>query len=141
MIVLDTNVVSELINAAPHPSVRQWFLQTPPKSTFISTVTIAELRYGLAILPAGRRKDILTNLIDSFLATALRTHALHFDEPAANAYATIRANGRKIGHTVPQLDAQIAAIAKAQNATLATRNTADFAHTGITLINPWTHSP
>ena len=137
MIVLDTNVVSELIRPRPNPSVVNWVARQPGTSLFISAVTEAELRYGVAILPAGHRRERLAAEIASTLREDFAGRILSFDSAAARAYAMIMADRRATGRPIGQFDCQIAAIARARGAPVATRDVADFAGCGIKVVNPW----
>ena len=141
MIVLDTNVLSELMRCAPDQAVEAWVSRQPPSSLFVATVTEAELRYGAALLPAGRRRDSIAAAIDAMLAEDFAGRVLPFDGPAAACYAQIAADRRNKGRPISDFDAQIAAIARSRGAALATRNVADFEGCGITIINPWTFRP
>ena len=137
MIVLDTNVVSELLLVLPNPLVLQWIEIQSRQSVHITAVTEAELRTGAVILPVGKRKTYLTKLIEDTLREDFPERILPFDSAAALVYANICAYRRSLGRPISQFDAQIAAICKARGATLATRNVADFADTGLKLVNPW----
>ena len=137
MIVLDTNVVSELLLALPSPLVLNWIESQPPPLVNTTAVTEAELRLGAAILPEGRRKTQLTKLIEDTLREDFPERILSFDSAAAAFYANICAHRRGLGRPISPFDAQIAAICKARGATLATRNVGDFADVGLKLINPW----
>ena len=137
MIILDTNVVSELLLVLPNPLVLQWIEKQSPPALHTTAVTAAELRLGAAILPVGKRKTHLTKLIEDTLREDFFERILSFDSAAAVRYADICAHRRALGRPVAQFDAQIAAICKARGATLATRNVADFADIGLKLINPW----
>ena len=137
MIVLDTNVVSELIRPRSNPSVVDWVARQPGTSLFISAVTEAELRYGVAILPAGHRRERLAAEIESTLREDFSRRILPFDSAAARAYATIMADRRATGRPISQADCQIAAIARARGAPVATRDVTDFAGCGIKVVNPW----
>ena len=137
MIVLDTNIVSELIRPRPNPSVVDWVARQPGTSLFISAVTEAELRYGVEILPAGHRRERLAAEIESTLREDFSRRILPFDSAAARAYATIMADRRATGRPIGQSDCQIAAIARSRGAPVATRNVADFAGCGIKVVNPW----
>ena len=137
MIVLDTNIVSELIRPRPNPSVVDWVARQPGTSLFISAVTEAELRYGVEILPAGHRRERLAAEIESTLREDFSRRILPFDSAAARAYATIMADRRAAGRPISQADCQIAAIARSRGAPVATRNVADFAGCGIKVVNPW----
>lgn len=137
MIILDTNVVSELLLVQPNPLVLQWMEKQSPPSVHTTAVTEAELRLGAAVLPVGKRKTHLIKLIEDTLKEDFPERILSFDSAAAALYADICAHRRKLGRPISQFDAQIAAICKARDATLATRNVADFADIGLKLINPW----
>jgi predicted nucleic acid-binding protein len=137
MIVLDTNVLSELMRTAPEPRVDRWLAAQPTASVFTSAVTEAELRYGIALLPAGKRRSSLSALLQEILAEDFDGRILPFDSPAAAAFAEIATDRRKAGKPISQADAQIAAIARSRGAALATRNVADFQGCGIEVINPW----
>jgi predicted nucleic acid-binding protein len=137
MILLDTNVLSELMRPMPDASVERWLADRPTASVFTSAITKAELRYGLALLPNGRKRSALAAAMEAMLAEDFRGRILPFDSQAAVAFATIAAERRQNGRPIPQADAQIATIARSRGAALATRNVADFADYGIELINPW----
>ena len=137
MIVLDTNIVSELIRPRPNPSVVDWVARQPGTSLFISAVTEAELRYGVEILPAGHRRERLAAEIESTLREDFAGRILSFDSAAARAYAVIAAARRAAGRPISQADCQIAAIARSRGVPVATRDVADFAGCGIKVVNPW----
>ena len=140
MIILDTNVVSELLLVLPNPRVLEWIEKQSPPALQITAVTEAELRLGAAILPVGKRKTHLTKLIEDTLREDFPERILSFDSDAAALYADICAHRRSLGRPISQFDAQIAAICRARGATLATRNVTDFADIGLKLINPWSAS-
>lgn len=137
MILLDTNILSELMRAAPEVAVEQWLADQPAASVFISAITEAELRYGLALMPVGRRRSTIAAEIEGMLGEDFRGRILPFDSPAAVAFAEIAADRRQAGRPISQADAQIAAIARSRGAALATRNVADFEGCGIEVVNPW----
>ena len=137
MILLDTNVISELMRTEPARIVLDWFGQHDAAELFISAVTEAELRTGVAILPEGQRRDRLQLALDAMIDQDFQTHVLPFDSPAAKAYADIAAGRRAAGRPIAEADCQIAAIARAMGAPVATRNVKDFDGCGIRLINPW----
>ncbi len=137
MIVLDTNVVSELMREDSAPEVRAWFFQQSPSDVFLSAVTEAELRYGVEIMPAGRRRDSLATALEGFVERDLAGRVLSFGTTAAKAYATIAAERRAAGRPIGQADCQIAAIARSLGASVATRDTRGFEGCGVDLINPW----
>jgi toxin FitB len=137
VIVLDTNVISELIRNVPDPGVLSWLDELPVGELATTAVTAAELRYGVARLPSGHRKRELTVAISGLLNEDFYGKVLPFDERAAIRYADIVASRERAGRPMDVADAQIAAICRDLGATLATRNTADFEETGIPLIDPW----
>lgn len=136
MIVVDTNVVSELMRPAPEPVVVTWIRQQPRGSLVTTAITLAEIRFGLARLPDGRRATELRRLADDVLA-AFPAQLLAFDASAAAAYGVLAAARERAGHPIDALDGQIAAICQSHAAALATRNTKDFVQTGVELIDPW----
>jgi predicted nucleic acid-binding protein len=136
MIVLDTNVVSELMRATPAPAVLAWLQQTSSTGLYTTAVTAAEIRYGIARLPEGRRRQDLHQAANEIFA-AFPRQVLPFDLAAATAYADVVASRERDGNPISGFDAQIAAICRSQAATLATRNAKDFTDTGIAVIDPW----
>jgi len=138
MIILDTNVLSELLRPAPAGQVERWLAAQDGAKVYFTTVGEAELRLGVAILSAGKRRAALTTAIEGLLDEDFRDRILPFDRPAARAYATIAAERRAAGRPISQFDCQIAAIARAREATVATRNISDYEGCGIELIDPWT---
>jgi toxin FitB len=137
VIVLDTNVISELTRHAPAPEVISWLDSLAATDVATTAITAAELLYGVAKLPGGRRKTELKAAVDGLLREDLSGRVLSFDEPAAHRYADIVSGRERLGRPIGAADARIAAICRAVDATLATRNTDDFEQTGIKLINPW----
>ena len=135
MILFDTNVISELMRAEPAQIVLDWFGQHEAADLFISAVTEAELRTGVAILPDGQRRDRLQLAIDAMIDQDFRSRVLPFDSLAAKPYAEIAAQRRAAGRPIAEADCQIAPITRATNAPIATRN--DFEGCGIGVINPW----
>ena len=127
MIVLDTNVVSELMRPDPAPAVDAWVAGRPAESLFFSAVGEAELRYGVAIMPAGRRRNRVGGEIEAMLSEDFEGRVLPFDTRAARAYAEIAAACRAIGRPVAQ----------ARGMAVATRNVRHFEHMGIDVIDPW----
>ncbi len=138
MILLDTNVLSEMMRAAPDARVERWLARQADADVFISAITEAELRYGVALLPAGRRRDALAAAVGAMLGEDFAGRVLPFDSAAAVAFAEVAAGRRQAGRPVAQADAQIAATARSRVAVLATRNVADFEGCGIEVVNPWT---
>lgn len=137
MIVLDTNIVSELMRTAPEPRVVSWVDMFSASDVLVTAVTAAELRYGVARLPEGRRKRELHTKIDGLLTEDFEDKILPFDAPAATHYGEIVAARVRAGRPISMADAQIAAICRNWSARLATRNVYDFADTGVDAVNPW----
>ena len=137
MIALDTNVVSELMRPNPSSKVVDWVAAQAVPRFFLSTVSEAELRYGVEILPAGERRTRLLDEVEGMLAEDSAGRILPFDSAAARAYALIAAARRPAGRPINHADCQIAAIARCRGATIATRDVADFEGSGIDLIDPW----
>lgn len=137
MIVLDTNVVSELMRATPAPTVLRWVDAQDPASLWIASVTVQELYYGIARLPAGKRQSRINELVTSMLDEDFAGQVAAYDGEAAAIAGQLLARCEKTGRRMPLADAQIAAICLAHQATLATRNSRDFDGAGLDLINPW----
>ena len=137
MILIDTNVVSELMRPAPAPTVMTWFAAQESGALYLTAVSEAELRAGAAILPAGRRRDRLAAEVDAVVREDFAGRVLPFDSAAARAYAEIAASRRSAGRPILEADCQIVAIARARDAAVATRNAADFEHCGVSVIDPW----
>ncbi len=135
--LLDTNVVSELMRESPEPTVARWVSGHPVEDLFLSAVSEAELRYGAAILPMGRRRERLFFKIEAMLRDAFEDRVLPFDGDAARTYPHIAAARRSAGRPVASADCQIAAIAAARRMRLATRNVRDFEDMGIEIVDPW----
>ena len=138
MVVLDTNVVSELMRPAPDPTVEAWVTERAAATLFFSVVGEAELRYGVAVMPAGRRRDALASEIEAMLREDFAGRILPFDSEAARTYAGIVAARRATGRPVSQADCQIAAIARSRGMAVATRNGRDFVDMEIDIVDPWT---
>ncbi|MFI5427512.1 type II toxin-antitoxin system VapC family toxin [Aeromicrobium sp. UC242_57] len=137
MIVLDTNVISEIFRPQPDPQVVSW-LESLSGDVAITAITLAELLAGVRRLPSGKRKSELTSKIELALQPYRNTRAvLSFDDQAAEHYADVLISRDKAGLPISMADAQIAAICRANSAACATRNTKDFTHTGVELIDPW----
>ena len=137
MIVLDTNVVSELMRDVPNPDVRIWMDDLPTRDLFVTAVTEAEIRTGIAFLPQGARRQGLANAAERTLEGLFADRILPFDSGAARAYAEIAAGRRRKGRPIGEADCQIAAIARSRGMAVATRNVRDFADTGVETIDPW----
>lgn len=138
MIVLDTNVVSEPMRPVPDERVLRWLSAQDAGTLFLTAVTEAELRTGLALLPAGKRREGLTVALEAVLAQDFAGRVLPFEGgAAARAYAAIQAERRAAGRPIAMADAMIAAIARSRGLRVATRNTDDFEGTGVELVDPW----
>jgi toxin FitB len=136
MIILDTNVVSELMRAEPDPQVAAWARGRDRQELRTTSVTIAEIRYGIARLPDGRRKQVLLNATSDIFRT-FGDQVLPVDESAAEHYAAIASSRERSGKPISAFDGLIAAVCRSRGAALATRNLADFSGTGIETMNPW----
>lgn len=137
MIVLDTNVVSELTRTSPAPQVINWLDRVAPGQIFITSVTVGEMLYGVMRLPTGRRKATLATQVSVLLTTCFGGQALAFTAEAATEYADIVVSRETAGVPIPRADAQIAAICRLNGADLATRNVRDFTGTGVRIVDPW----
>ena len=137
MILLDTNVFSELMRPQADARVKAWILKQKSVDLIISTITIAEIQYGIARLPAGKRQSDLQERFLAFVKEAFRGRIYGFDETAAHLYGAIATNCEKIGNNADAVDLMIAAIAASQKAKIATRNIKDFKGCGVKIINPW----
>lgn len=137
MIVLDTNVVSELMQKAPEPCVMSWVDRFSASDVMITAVTAAELMYGVTRLPQGSRKQELHTKIAALLTEDFENQILPFDAPAATQYADIVASRERAGRPISMADAQIAAICRHWGIELATRNIKDFANIGVGTVDPW----
>ena len=138
MVLLDTNVVSELMRDVPNTEVLSWMDERPMRELFVTVVTEAEIRTGIAILPDGARRRGLADAAERTLRVLFAGRVLPFDSDAARAYADIAATVRAAGRPISQSDCQIAAIARSRAMAVVTRNVRDFADTGIEVIDPWT---
>jgi len=139
VIIVDTNVVSELMRPSPSPRVRDWVSAQAPGELCTTAITVAEVRYGLERLADGRRKQSLLSAAGEVFA-AFSDYIQPFDADAAIWYATIVARRDRLGLPIDGFDAQIAAICRTRGAALATRNAKDFRETGTDVIDPWQHS-
>ena len=137
MIILDTNVVSALMQQQPDPQVVDWLDRQPSESIWISAVTLFEGRYGLALLPDGRRKILLQESFEALIVQDLQSRIAHFDVTAANQAAELASQRKARGRPVDMRDTFIAGIALARRATLATRNVKHFDDLAIPVVNPW----
>lgn len=137
MIILDTNVLSALMQRLPDATIVGWLDRQPAESIWITSIILFEARFGLALLPAGKRRAALVSAFARLLEEDLENRVLDFDSGAAIEAAELAARRQRAGTPVDIRDTQIAGIALARHATLATRNTRHFADTGINLIDPW----
>ena len=137
MIVLDTNVISELMRETPAAAVLRWVNARPGASLFITSITQAEVLHGILLLPKGKRRDAIVAAADEVFEHDFVGRILPFGSDAALAYATIAVARQRAGRPISTLDAQIAAIARSHGADIATRNVDDFEGCGIDVIDPW----
>jgi predicted nucleic acid-binding protein len=136
MIVLDTNVVSEAMKPEPHPAVRAWLNDQAAETLYLSSVTLAELLFGIGTLPAGKRKDMLAQTLDGLMGL-FRDRVLPFDIDAARHYATLAVTAKVAGRGFPTPDGYIAAIAASRGFIVASRDTAPYKAASVSVINPW----
>lgn len=136
-VLLDTNVLSELLRAAPSSAVAAWVAAQPAESLFVSSVTQAEMLLGARMLPAGKRRQSLERSLTAMFEEDFAQRILPFDSAAVPAYVEVVSVRRAAGRPISQFDAQIAAIALHHGDKLATRNVADFEGCGLSLIDPW----
>jgi hypothetical protein len=137
MILLDTNVISEMMRPRTDPVVAAWFRKQPADEIWTSSVVIAELLSGIDLMPAGRKQKALREDVERMIKEDFRGRILVFDLDAARQYGQILSARQRIGRPINEMDAEIAAVAKAHSADLATRNRSDFLACGLTLIDPW----
>lgn len=137
MIILDTNILSELMRPSPNMRVVNWLNAEEPLGVTITAITVAEILYGIERLPDGKRKQRFAQLAAEMFEEDFTERILPFDEVAAAYYATLVADSERSGRIVHSADAQIAAICQQHKAQLATRNVKDFEHLGISIIDPW----
>lgn len=136
MIVFDTNVLSEFMRPNPSGRVRDWSTEQEPSSLFTTSITVAEIWFGIQRLPDGQRKERFAEAAND-LFSSFADRILAFDRRAAEVYARIATQRAELGLPIDGFDAQIAAVCAVHGATLATRNINDFEETGISLVNPW----
>ena len=137
MIILDTNVVSEPLKPRFDPAVEAWLDQQPAETLYLTATSLAELRTGVALMPAGKRKAGLDQALSELLTNIFAGRILAFDENAAETYAALVSRARRAGLALSVGDAQIAAIAKTHGFIVATRDTMPFVAAGVRVINPW----
>jgi toxin FitB len=137
MIILDTNIVSELMRPAPERMVLQWFSSQAAEDLHVTAVTTAEILYGIELISSSRRRDVVRTAAEKMFGDVFADRILTFEDRAARAFSQIASSRRRQGKSMSGVDAQIAAIARVHGATLATRNTYVFEGCGVKLINPW----
>lgn len=137
MIILDTNVLSELMRLKPSIRVLNWVNSEPIDKLGITAITVSEILYGMGKLPEGKRKQILLSRAESMFEEDFNGHIFPFDELAAVEYSILVLKREKLGLPISMADALIASISMSKDYPLATRNTKDFESTGVQLINPW----
>jgi hypothetical protein len=137
MIILDTNVLSELMRRKPSPRVAAWVAKQPAAELFTTAITQAEVFYGIELLSKGKRREGLLRAAEAMFAEDLAGCILGFESDAARVFSRIAAHRRRLGRPISYADAQIAAIAQLRAAKLATRNVADFRDCGIEVVDPW----
>ena len=137
MILLDTNVLSELMRAKPDPTVLAWVDAQPASRLMICSITVAEILYGIARMPEGKRKQGLLDIASAMFDEDFAGNILPFDADAAVHYAEIAAESEARGRVVDMADAQIAAIGRLHDAVIATRNIRHFESLGVALVDPW----
>lgn len=138
MILLDTNVISEPLKAAGNTNVLAWIDAQTIETLYLSTICVAELRFGIAVLPEGKRRDMLHYSLEQRILPLFAGRILPFDGPASQSYATLRARARAAGRAIAPADGYIAAIAATHGFAIATRDTSPFDAAGLAVINPWT---
>ncbi len=137
MIILDTNVFSEALKPSPSRAVLRWLSTQEKLAVFTTTITLAEVLYGIEVLPPGKRSGGLSHLVESLFADEFQDRILPFDDDAARVFPEIVVDRERMGRPIAQFDAMIASIARCTRSTVATRNTDDFEDCGIQIVNPW----
>jgi len=137
MIILDTNIVSEFMTSPPSGAVLDWLNEQNTSSLYLTSITIAEINYGLSVMPEGKRRTLLNERFKLFVDSAFKQRILSFDESSATLYGELMAEKRKLGSPMSCFDGQIAAISRVYGFSLATRNIKDFIDCQINLINPF----
>jgi toxin FitB len=137
MIILDTNVLSELMRPQPSLGVVRWIARQPASELFTTSISEAEIYLEIELLGKGRRRDGLLAAAEAMFAEDLAGRIFGFESDAARAFASIAAHRHQLGKPIAHADAQIAAVARVRASKLATRNAADFADCGIEVVNPW----
>jgi predicted nucleic acid-binding protein len=137
MILLDTNVLSELMKPAPAEGVMRWMAAQPATSLYTTSITQAEILHGVMLLPPGRRRNAIEAAAETMFSEDFGGRILPFGSDAAHPYARIATERRRAGRPISHFDAQIAAIARSAGAAIATRNVTDYYDCGVKVINPW----
>ncbi|RQR73981.1 MULTISPECIES: type II toxin-antitoxin system VapC family toxin [unclassified Burkholderia] len=137
MILVDTNVISEPLRREPSAAVIEWLDAQNVETLFLAAISLAEMRFGVAALPEGRRRDWLHQNIEQRVVPLFRGRILPFDDAASDAYASLRAKARALGHTMAPADGFVAATAAANGLIVATRDVAPFEAAGLRVIDPW----
>lgn len=137
MIVLDTNVLSELLRHSPSASVVAWLKRWPRTSLFTTSITQAEIMFGIRCIAPGRRRDALHAAVSQMLEVDFSGRVLNFDSDAAEAYATLASHRRSLGRPLAVPDGMIAGITRSRGAKIATRNLRDFEDVGLDILDPW----
>jgi predicted nucleic acid-binding protein len=137
MIILDTNVLSELMRPKPSPRVAGWVAKQPARELFTTSITQSEIFYGIELLNKGKRREELLAAAEAMFAEDLAGRIFGFESDAARVFSKIAAHRRALGRPIRHADAQIAAIAQVQGTKLATRNVADFEDCGLDVVDPW----
>lgn len=137
MIIIDTNVISEMMKPSPATAVLDWLNEQETVSLYLATISIGEICYGIRALPNGKRRRLLAEGFGALLANAFENRILDFDEAAARRYGDIMGSHKEMGRPLASLDGQIASIARANGCAVATRNIRDFECCGLTIINPF----
>jgi predicted nucleic acid-binding protein len=137
MIILDTNVLAELMRPKPSPRVVAWVANQPATELFTTSITEAEIFYGIELLTKGKRRDGLLAAAEAMFAEDLAGSVFGFESNAARVFSRIAAYRRALGRPISHADAQIAAISQVRGAKLATRNVADFQDCGLDVVDPW----
>lgn len=141
MIVIDTNVISELWRIEPHPNVLSWIDAQAVETLYLSAITVAELRFGLAAMPEGKRRSLYQERLEGQVLPAFASRILPFDFEATQTYSELMARARAEGKAIGKDDGYIAAIANARGFAIATRDVAPFQAAGLKVINPWEAMP
>jgi hypothetical protein len=137
MIIIDTNIISEMMKPSPVTAVLNWFNEQEAMSLYLTTITIGEIGYGIRALPDGKRRRLLAEGFEALVKVAFQNRILGFDEASARRYGDIMGSRKEMGYPLASLDGQIIAIALANTFAVATRNIRDFEYCGLTIINPF----